>query len=804
MGESRSDSRELLRRLGQGESIDDVCRRSGMSRAAFDAWWQAETARRVPSVNGRCSAPVGGEVEIARDRWGVARVHAANDEDLFFGFGYAMAQDRLFQLDYLRRKATGTLAEVLGPSGLDSDRVARTIDFPRIARDEWAHMPAATRRLVESFSAGIDAWMASARDCLPIEFDLLDYVPASWTPTDCCAIAVEFRHYLTVRFPVIVIPELARRALGEGALLRAFMQGEADEESILHPGEYPVGVVTPGHAAGDPDEGQGSNNWVIAGARTTTGKPIVASDPHIAFAAVSCWYEVHLSGGTFDVAGMTYVGMPAVMFGRNRRVAWGITNNICSQRDLYLERTDPAHPDAFLHDGRWESARVREETIAVRGAAAERLEVRLSRNGPVVSGLLPEPARNGDVVTLRWLGDEPCGWLSALLDLDRAQSVEAVRESLRPWRVPTFSLVFADVDGRIGYQAAGAIPLRARPMRGYRPGWDPAHQWQGVIALDEMPHLLDPPRGWIATANNRPAPDDFHRPLSGTWSCGYRARRIRQMLDGTRDISPDDAAAMQLDALSLRAQACVGPLVLALETAADPALDDIVRRLRVWDHVMATESDAAAIFEVFFARWSARVAAERLPPALAALLGPAAAGLASSLLASDPAGWFAGEARKRAIVQVMRDTIDELTRKLGPDPERWSWGALHRINLRHVLSARGDLGLLLDRGGVPVKGNGVTVCNTGFDPNWGAPMGANYRLVADLATDPPVLRAVDAQGVSGHPGSEHYGDQLAEWLAGRHHVIVLGPSAEAEDVAARLRLVPAAAGEHAAPTPAGG
>ena len=736
-----------------------------------------------PVQSGNQRAAVNGVVRIDRNRWGIPHVSADTDEDLFFGFGYAMAQDRLFQLDYLRRKAVGRLSEVLGPDGLDLDIVARTLDLRRIAEAEWRQTPDETRRLVTAFSHGVNAVIAASGDRLPIEFDLLDYTPEPWSPVDCLAIAGEFRAYLTVRLPVIFIPELGKRTLGEGTLYRAFLEGEADDESILPPGSYPpapvMGTQPVGAAVGDPDEGLGSNNWVIAGARSTTGKPLVASDPHIAFAAVSCWYEVTLAGGSFNVTGMAYAGMPAVMFGRNERVAWGITNNICSQRDLYQERTDPAHPGAFLYDGRWEPARERVEAIKVRGGETVRKTIRSSRNGPIVDELLPAPARANGPVSLRWLGTTYCGWLTSLLAMDRAETVDGLREAVRGWRVPTWSLVLADDAGHIGYQATGQIPVRSVEQRGYRPGWDPAHQWQGLIPWEGMPRLSDPERGWIASANNRTAPDDFPYALFGRWASGYRARRVRQLLEAQAKHSRDDFARMHQDVLSLRAVACMPALLQVLAESGDSRIQAAAGHLAAWDCRMETDRIGATIFDVFFGHWSQRVAAERFPEETAALVAGAVAGLATALLAGDEGGWFADGQREAAIVAAMEAALDELTGRLGPDMTEWGWGRLHKIHLRHVLTARGDLGTLLDRGGKPVRGNGMTVCNTGFDPNWGAAMGANYRLISDLSTDPPGLWAVDAQGQSGHPGSPHYGDQLTEWLAGRYHFLPLDRDAAA-------------------------
>ena len=233
-----SNSNELLARLGAGESIRQVCESAGMSRVEFDKWWDEETRRRVPDPGGAIEAGVSGDARITRNRWGVPHISASNDTDLFFAFGYAMAQDRLFQLDYLRRKGHGRLSEVLGEDGLQLDIVARTVGLNRIAIAEWETLPDETRSLLNSFSDGVNAFMEKSRDCLPVEFALLDYKPEPWSPVDCLAIATEFRYYLTVRFPVIVGPELAKRALGNDELFEAFLTGEAEDESILPPGSY--------------------------------------------------------------------------------------------------------------------------------------------------------------------------------------------------------------------------------------------------------------------------------------------------------------------------------------------------------------------------------------------------------------------------------------------------------------------------------------------------------------------------------------------------------------------------------------
>ncbi len=814
-------SSQILARLGAAEEISAVCEAAGISREEFSAWWKRETAARVPPVSGSRSADVRDSVRIVRDDRGIPHVFAANDEDLYVGYGYATAQDRLFQLDYLRRRALGRLAEVLGSEGLELDLIARTVGLHLIAEQEWGSLPEETRLLFVAFTKGINACINDCDKNLPIEFDVLDYRPEPWRPQDSLAIAAEFRWYLTGRFPVIVIPELAKRALGEGALYEACLLAEADAEAILPPGSYSAsrtGTQPVGVSINDPAEGHGSNNWVVSGAKAVAGKPIVASDPHIAFAAVSCWHEVHLCGGSFNVAGMAYAGMPAVMFGKNENVAWGITNNICSQRDLYQEKTDAAYPGCFLFDGKWERARERVETIQIKGEQPLHKTIRLSRNGPIVDEILPPAAKATGPVSLRWLGTSPCGWLTALLGMDRAKTGEELRRATEPWLVPTFSVVYADVEGQIGYQCTGRIPIRKVWERGYRPGWDPAHQWAGLIPFEGMPHTVDPPRGWIATANNRVAADDFPYPLSGTWANGYRAVRLRQILDGNPKFDRDDFARMHQDSLSLRAVDCMPRLLNALQTAATTDVPIIppfrkgrpggvsqaspcastattqsaaIEFLAAWDCRMEPDRVAASIFNVFFTLWTERVAAERFSADTAALAASAIGGLAGELLVEDRTGWFHNpDSRSPAIVQTFDTAIRFLGDKLGPDMLNWSWGRLHTMQQKHFLSTRGDLSQLLDIGGMPVRGDYVTVCNTGLAPDYSAPTGAGYRLIADLSDPHGGLWAIEAGSQSGQPGSPHYNDQIGDWLTARYHYLPLKNKDAVRNTGSELVLKP--------------
>jgi penicillin amidase len=803
--------KELLRRLGSGESIAAICQSAEWTASEFETWWKQETARRAPRYDGQRNAKINASTTIERDRLGIPHIFADDHRDLWFGFGYAMAQDRLFQMDYLRRKGLGRLAEVLGKDGLSSDLVARTVGLNRIAQAELPLLPAETREILQAFSAGVNAWIEECDDRLPIEFDLLDYRPESWSPIDSLAIENEFRWYLTGRFPVIVMPELAKRVLGDGPLYREYLLGEEDEEAIVPPESYrnlaqelaphgrPELLELPreqvGQATGD-SEGTGSNNWVVAGCHCRSKAPMVASDPHIAIEAVSCWYEAHLHGGEYNAAGMAYVGMPALLCGRNERIAWGITNNICSQRDLYQEKTDSAHPNHFLFDGHWEASRELVETIQVKNAEPVNRTIRFSRNGPIVDEILPPPANQTGPVSLKWLGAYGGGWLTALLGVNRARSVVEFREALRPWHVPTFNMVVADVDGHIAVQSTGRIPLRKISERGYRPGWEKAHQWIGLLPFDAMPHAIDPPRGWLVTANNRLAGNDYPYPLYGTWIGGHRALRIRQMIEAgigrgdnaSQGFTTTDFGTMHHDTVSLRAVVCVPRILNALGDETDSRMLAAIKYLRDWDGKVEADSVASCLFNVFFARWSKTVADVHFEGTTAELLAKQAEGVASRLLAEDPHGWFRDGERIPAITKTFAETLEYLTKRLGSVMADWQWGRLHQMPLKHVLSNRGDLSKLLDQGGGTVKGDMITVCNTGCGPDWQANTGAGYRLIADLATD--YLLAVDAQSQSGQPGTSHYSDQFADWHSGKYHAIPLSRAAVSEVVVTRMRLDP--------------
>lgn len=838
----------ILRRLGGGVPLATVMDELAVTRAEWDTRWRDELHRRVPAVTGERLVRGGtvgrgrgrtpsSAVLILRDARGLPHVRATTDADLFFGYGYAMAQDRLFQMDLRRRRAQGRLAEVLGLEGLEADRIARTIGLHLAADAEALRLDDETYTLLDAFAAGVNAHVAEVGNLLPIEFDLLGYRPDPWTVAASTACAMSWRWQLTGRPLVVVAPELVKRTLGDGPLYRRFLdaQREADGVSIVPRGAYPTGRVGVeplphipawaaaqgrGHASVASDDEPkigpfpvtsiamaraegGSNDWVVAGSRSQSGKPLLASDPHLPYEAASSMYEVHLQGGSFDVAGAGLVGMPGVSIGRNRHLAWGFTNNICPLRDLYAESPDTVEA-------------LRTESIEIRGADPVGLEIRGTRHGPVIDELLPAFATGTGPVSMRWAGVLPCDWTGAQLRLSRAQRVGEAMEAVRGWRVPTFSVVLADTDGRIGYVATGAVPIREVPERGYRPGADATHDWAGSIPREGMPQVVDPPPGYLVTANNRPAPDDFPYPLSGTWDEGMRSRRIGALVEA---LTPGNAAAMgriQTDTAVHRAPTTVPALAEALtrlaaarsDSASTDHPEDAAERrtlaragyeLAAWDGMAAPDSRGATIYEVLFTRWTQAVARERLGENVGTFVAPWAAGLAAALLVADDEGWFTSGRRDEVLLDVASAGVRELTTLLGPDVATWRWGRLHRLRLRHPLAGRGALAELLAKPPVEVGGDSWTINNSGFPGGAaGRPdatafepsSGAGFRMVVDLGESPPRAWTVTAESQSGHPGSAHWNDQLDDFVRGRAHRVALDPIEVDATAVDRLTIVP--------------
>ena len=700
----------------------------------------------------RINGAVRGRVEILRDHAGVPHIYAASTPDLYFGLGVAMAQDRLWQMDRLRRRALGRQAEILGPSYVASDIAHLTVGIDQIAAREAEALDPTTHSVVAALVAGINRHIElSARD-LPPEFGRLGYTPEPFTVRDVVAIARGIWWSLNGRIDRIVAAEAAR--LLPEKYRGLYLTPEASENRVLQ------------NAAGS-DDNTGSNNWALHGSRTAGGKPVLCGDPHQPFWVPSSWYEYALHGPEEDVAGAGHPGFPGMWWGSNGKIAWAITNNMASTRDMYVEQVDPNNPRRYRDGNEWREFSERHVSIKVRGEAARPLTIRSTVRGPIVNAIVPSLDAAGDPpLSLRWVGMEHMDDIRASIAIGRAHDWASFRNALRDWAVAIFNFVYADAAGHIGYQMAGRIPIRGRVVPGFRDANAAEDQWQGYIAFDDMPRMYDPPSGYVASANQRIVPDNWPQPIYGAYSQGHRGVRLVQALGG-RD-SKDVAANIHLqnDVKNCRAERMCPHIVQHLTSSSDAAATTLRRILGDWDYRYSVTSVAPTVFESFMAEWQHEVIGQHVEPRLFDLTHQQT-NLGTTLLEDASIDYFPDGVAKH-VVTVAQRTLAGLRSRLGNDEAAWQWGRLHQAHWHHPL---GDAAF--DIGPSEVDGGSHTLRNTGGElPPHAASSGAEYRIVVDF-TKPDSFLAVQNIGNSGVPSSPHYRDQFEPWLRGEYHTVQL-------------------------------
>lgn len=729
--------------------------------------------RILQSGAGRGGAPRWrGNVRIIRDRYGVPHIFGETEADLMFGAGLAQAQDRLWQMDFRRRQANGTLAAILGPNSLKSDITNRTLGHARSARLEIDALSDESHELLDAYAHGVNQWIELAGDDLPVEFDVLGYRPSEWTPLDTMSILRWFWASLTLRLEQIV---------GAERVLRSATPEVAQWMFTPDGNEYIV-PASSGAPAPDGNGGgdglPGSNNWVAGPTRVTTSKPVLCSDPHWPLFFPSMWYEQHLAGAGIDCIGAAYPGAPPVVFGRTQGAAWGRTNNVASTRDLYHEEIDTGNPQRYRAGRAWKSFESTRERIEVKGAEAHELTLRRTVRGPVVNEIIAPVSEDGDgPITLRWVGHEVIGDFDRMLALNRANDAGEIRTVLEGWRMSIWNSVYADSAGNYGYQMSGSIPRRKRTTRGTRSGTNPDDAWRGYIGTKKLPGLHNPQRGWVASANNTPAPPEMMPGMYGTYADGYRMRRISQLLSGRRKLRPEEVRDIQSDCLDARAHLLKESVAQILEASDDPGLRRLGEALRTWDATYATGSPGAAVWATFWPRFVKRIGTAVLSTHAAQLQGVMPAHLASTLLSGQATTAYKGQL-EADVMAVAGEALAYLNRVLGERPERWGWDAAHSALYEHPVAITPELRRIFNLGPFPCPGGGGTVNNRapretpiGFTNA----SGVSYRLFVDLSQD-GVAWAATLAGQSAQPGSKHYADRVLETTIGQYHPLLMDPA----------------------------
>jgi penicillin amidase len=750
-------------------------------------------------------------VEIVRDRWGVPHIYAGNDHDLFFVQGYVTASDRLFQIELMRRLATGSLSALFGEATLSLDRFVRTLGWNRTGRklaDAWEGR---SWEVSEAFTAGVSAW-AETMPALPPEYRVLDVHP--WVPHGREAV------YVQAAAGVMIAWSLSRG--WDNDLLRAEVAERLGVEGLrlLFPDlETEAGPVQAGKEYTHPDRlslleqamlppsGEGSNAWVVAGRRSETRKPLLANDPHLAVQLPSILYEVHLSAPGIDVAGVTFPFSPGVLIGHNDRIAWGFTSGEGDTQDLYLERLSE-DGTAVEYMGEWEPVTVHREEIEVRGReASEVVEVRETRHGPLIDSYLigirsPTVVERGirKTYALRWagfgFGIEP----ASVLRLNTAGNWGAFRAALADWNCPGQNAVYADIEGNIGYQLTGEYPIR-RNHDGLLPvpGWTDEYEWIGWIPYDQLPRSFNPDEGFLCTANNKPHDESYPHLIGREFLPPFRARRIAQLLARRERHSRDSFARMQVDTLSLSA-AQVLPQLLSMEPG-DERQKEALSLLADWGLELEADSPASALYQV----WSVHIAGKVLQPLLGQELFTHVYARRQwshgflhktlpSLLSFPSARWFGGEgieARDAVLREALDAALDELTIRLGEGIQEWQWGALHRARFTGRLAIIPELTELFTAGEAEMGGDDQTILQGLYEP--GVPYDVavlpSWRQIIDMS-DLDASVGTLTLGQSGNPASPHFKDQLRLWAGGDHHPMPFTRPAVDGHAESTLRLLP--------------
>ncbi len=809
----------------------------------------ATVRRGFPQVGGSLRVPgLEHPVEVYRDAMGVPQIYAQTAHDLFLAQGFVHAQDRFWQMDFWRHIGSGRLAEMFGAGQVEKDRFLRTLGWARVAEQELAASDAATRSALEAYAQGVNAYLTQRQGAaLSLEYAVLgllhpDYKPEPWTPVNTLTWAKVMAWDLGGNMDTEIERSLLLRTLTAAQVGELYPAYPSDHPTILgastsaaaalQDGVIPAALpslaaldrrlAALGLRPGAEARSLGSNNWVVGASHTTTGAPLLANDMHLGIQMPSIWYEVglHCAPVTpdcpYDVTGFSFAGAPGVIVGHNAHIAWGVTNAGPDVQDLYIEKINPANPNQYEVDGRWVDMTLVQESLKVAGGQAVPITVRYTRHGPVLSdvdkdlaGIAEATRADGAgttagtqppayAISLRWTALDPGRVFAAVQELDRASNWDEFRRALRDWSGPSQNFVYADVEGNIGYQMPGDIPIRAGgdgqvPV----PGWTDAYEWTGLIPFDALPLAFNPQQGFIVTANNAVVGPGYPFLLSLDWDLGYRAARIEQMIQAKPRLSAADFQSIQGDDENPMGAVLV-PHLTALRLD-DSALRKPLELLAGWDYQNRMDSAPAALFNAFWRHLILRTFSDDLPEGH--LPGDDRAFAIVARLVDQPdSPWWddrrtpAVERRDDIFRLAMADAVAELERLLGKDPASWRWGALHTATFRNA--SLGESGVapieaLFNRGPYEAAGGSSIVNATSWDYAAGYAVTSlpSERMIVDLG-DFGASLMVHTTGQSGHAFDAHYADMIDLWRTIQYRPMPWDAAAIASSAKETLKLIP--------------
>lgn len=736
--------------------------------------------RPWPKVTGTESvAGLTAPVEIMRDEWGVPYIYADNELDLVFAQGYVHAQDRLWQMEFTRRIGKGTLSEILGEVTLDIDKFMRTVGLRRAAAQDWEVLDAESRALLEAYASGVNAYIQN--NPLPIEYTILSAEAIPWEPLDTLTIGKLMGWQLSGDYGLDMLRAQTIAKLGDDRAVNIFAFAP---EGVVVPPEVNgyqelelVQSVAPFSALlNRPNLYAGSNSWVVSGEHTATRFPLLADDTHLGLGMPSIWYMNGLEGGRFQSVGFTLAGVPLVIAGHNRQIAWGPTNLSTDLQELFIERlNDTNSPTQYEYMGEWRNLEIIEETIIVKGAEPITLSVWKTHHGPIINDV--EGWSDLQPVALQWTDLEGSRLFHALVQMNLATNWDEFRNALSYWDAPKENFVYADAAGNIGSQSVGKVPLRVPGSTGVLPvpGWTGTYEWQGYIPFDEMPFLFNPPEGYIVAANSRSIPPDNSPHVIEYYGIAtFRPDMIVSVLEGNDNLTLEDFQALQGDVKALSAEAIL-PYLLHIEPENELQARAI-QELQDWDLQYETDRIGPSVYE----SWQWLIQTNTLEDELGEdmlfvyqLYSLAGAPQFIDLLANpddplfDDINTEVVETRDDIIRRSLEESLAWLQENHGEDPDEWEWGQLHSMTFVH--SPLGQTGIplvdnLFNSQPIPAIGSDFTVNNAWYSASDRFEMqgGTSQRLLVDLSDWENSL-GVLTTGQSEHIFHPHREDMISLW-----------------------------------------
>lgn len=767
-------------------------------------WVRWRIHSSLPVLEGKVNAAgLSAPVQILRDAHGVPHIRAQSIADAVFAQAYVTAQDRLWQMDLSRRRGEGELSEIFGDRTLPMDVESRTLGLPALAQRMLATLTPEQQRYLAAYTAGVNTFLDSHRDRLPLEFCILHYQPRGWREIDSVVVALNLATALTRTWESDLMRErIAARLQGELAsdlfpdhsALDVPVADVADSKPLKPQPANPLSSGLPlssdffraGFATSGTDDGSfglGSNNWVVNGSHSKSGMPILANDPHLPHAAPSVWYMNHLKAPGLDVTGVSLPGLPFVVIGHNEKIGWGMTNTGTDVQDLFSETIDPRHPGEYLHNGQWIRAQVHEETVKVRGRPDYQFQVTTTRHGPVVSHV------HGRELALQWTLLESQTVRLPFLQLNQAGNWKEFTSALQGWGVPMVNCVYADVDGNIGFYAAGLVPIRNKGNGSVPvPGSTDDYDWTGFVPFEKLPHSFNPVSGLIATANGRIVPDNYPYFLTSKWEAPFRTARIYELLRSGGPFTTADMLRIQMDILS-REDQWLAQRLLAASAESSPSNPDSqfgLSTVKAWDGEARADSTATLVLEVTRRALLLRLLRPKLGENVSGYRWPMSSVFLENVLDANLTRWLPpGDTDFNITLMKSLDSgVAQIPRLVhSHNHNAWKWGDVITLTFRHPLGGVPFLGRWLNVGPVPQSGAGTTVKQT--TPT----LGPSMRMVIDFSDIDRSVQNITL-GESGQAASPYYRDQFPAWYAGQSFPMLFSDAAVEKGAVHKLVLEP--------------